>query len=55
MPFANVGITEGVARTQYGQDGALLAGPTTGNVEIPPDWAGNLFPFFVEGLPVVVY
>ncbi len=55
MPFSNVGITEGVARTQYGPEGAMLTGPTTGNVEIPPDWAGLLFPFFTEGLPVVVY
>ena len=54
MPFANVAITEGVARNIYGPEGFSRA-PTTGNVEIATAQAAELFGKFVPNLPVVVY
>ena len=54
LPFGNVGISEGVARTSYGIEG-YNAAPTMGNVEVPLDAAYSLAQVFTEGLPVVVY
>lgn len=54
MPFADVGITEGLNRTEYGGTNYLVQG-TTGDVEIPYDMAAALYGRFDTGLPVVVY
>ncbi|MBR2527740.1 MAG: L,D-transpeptidase/peptidoglycan binding protein [Blautia sp.] len=54
MPFATVGISEGVNRSSYGGS-PYSEDRTAGNVEIPYEAATALYGVFTEGLPVVVY
>ena len=54
MPFADFGITEGIARGEYGGNQYLLNG-TGGDVEIIYDAALQLYDVFEPNLPVVIY